>query len=129
MAYVNPLHPPVSAPYHSQYSTLGDAIFSPHSQPQFLSPTRRRLPQQPYTPSSKWRTATGRLNQIHPLISFDYNNYHKQGVSMLELTTRSTHGIGMMIQGANDQVFAGTGLVRITFRILVSWFCFYCFYV
>lgn len=119
MAYVNPLHPPISAPYRSQYSSLGNAIFSPNSQPQFQSPTRRRLPQQPYTPSSKWRTATGRLNQIHSLIPFDYVNYTKQGVSMLELTTRSMHAIEIMLHGANDQVFAGTGLVRITLRILV----------
>ena len=39
---------------------------------------------------------------------------------MIELTTRSMNAIGMMVQGANDQVFAGTGLGRITFRILVG---------
>lgn len=44
---------------------------------------------------------------------------------MVELTTRSINAIGMMIQGANDQVFAGTGLVRITLRILVGLFCFF----
>lgn len=38
---------------------------------------------------------------------------------MLELTTRSMHAIEIMLHGANDQVFAGTGLVRITLRILV----------
>lgn len=37
---------------------------------------------------------------------------------MLELTTRSMHAIEIMLHGANDQVFAGTGLVRITLRIL-----------
>ena len=41
---------------------------------------------------------------------------------MLDLTTRGMHALGMMIRGADDQVFAGTGLVRITLRILVSVF-------
>jgi hypothetical protein len=127
MSYVNPLHPPVSPLYRSQFSTLGDAVSSPHThtQSQFLSPTRRRLPQQRYIPSSKyqWRATTGRLPHLHPLISFDYTNHNRQGVSMLELTTRSMHAVRTMIQGADDQVFAGTGLARITLRIMVSRIC------
>ncbi|KAF9463659.1 hypothetical protein BDZ94DRAFT_1163524 [Collybia nuda] len=118
MSYINPLHAPVSAANRSQFSSLGGAVNSTPTPGQFLSPFRRRLPQAPYTPSSKWRNATGRLNQLHSAISFDYLGYSKQGVPMRELSTRGTHALASMIHGANDPVLAHTGLVRITLRIL-----------
>ncbi|GLB44466.1 putative glycosyl hydrolase family 79 C-terminal beta domain [Lyophyllum shimeji] len=84
----------------------------------FISPFRRRLPQPPYTPASKWRAATGRTNQLHSAITFDYLGYSKQGVPMRELSTRSAAALGSMIAGAGDAVLAHTGLARITLRII-----------
>ncbi|KAG6917559.1 hypothetical protein DXG01_002028 [Tephrocybe rancida] len=120
MSYLNPLHPPVRSSNQSQYSALDGALYSSSSQPtsSFLSPTRRRLPQQPYTPASKWRAATGRLDQVHNAIMFDYAGYAKQGVPMRELSARSGTVLASMIQGGKDTVLAHTGLARITFRIL-----------
>lgn len=120
MSYINPLHTPVSASNRSQFSSLGGAVSGAPAPAQFLSPFRRRLPQAQYTPSSKWKNATGRLNQLHNAISFDYLGYTKQGVPMRELSTRGAHALSSMIHGANDKVLAHTGLVRITFRIIVS---------
>lgn len=126
MSYVNPLHYPVNPTQFSSYSSLNGA--TPQSQTsQFISPFRRRLPQQPYTPASKWRNATGRTNTVHAAISFDYKGYKRQGVPMRELSARSTHGIGQMIENPEDTVLADTGLQRITFRILVSLFFFFLF--
>ncbi|GLB34426.1 hypothetical protein LshimejAT787_0113100 [Lyophyllum shimeji] len=120
MAYVNPLHPPVPASQHSQFSTLGGAVKPTAAQTAsaFISPFRRRVPQPPYTPASKWRAATGRTNQVHSAITFDYVGYSKQGVPMRELSTRSAAALGSMIVGAGDPVLAHTGLSRITLRII-----------
>ncbi|KAG6845549.1 hypothetical protein H0H87_007793 [Tephrocybe sp. NHM501043] len=117
MAYNNPLHPPIRSTNQSQYSSLDGALHS-SSSPTFLSPTRLRLPQQSYTPASKWRTATGRLSQVHKAIAFDYPGYSRQGVSMRELSARSINTLASIIQGGGDSVFAHTGLARITLRIL-----------
>ncbi|RDB19892.1 hypothetical protein Hypma_013120 [Hypsizygus marmoreus] len=117
MSYLNPLHPPVTTAHRSQFSSLGGAVHG-SSPSTFLSPFRRRLPQAPYTPSSKWRNATGRLNEIHSAITFDFIGYSRQGVPMRELSTRSANALSQMIQGAEDHVLAHTGLARITLRIL-----------
>ncbi|KAG5730979.1 hypothetical protein E4T56_gene4013 [Termitomyces sp. T112] len=120
MIYSNPLHPPVDPANYSRYSSLEGALDLPPSQPTstFLSPTRRRLPQPSYIPVSKWKAAMGRLNQLHNPITFDYIGYSKQGVPMQELMARGTTALASMIQGANDAVFAHTGLIRIAFRII-----------
>ncbi|KAF8073326.1 hypothetical protein FPV67DRAFT_1446310 [Lyophyllum atratum] len=120
MSYINPLHPPVPSSRQSQFSSLGGAVQPTASQTasSFVSPFRRRLPQPPYTPASKWRNATGRLNQVHGAIAFDFLGYAKQGVPMRELSTRSAHALASMIHGAGDVVLAHTGLARITLRII-----------
>ncbi|KAG5635520.1 hypothetical protein DXG03_005368, partial [Asterophora parasitica] len=120
MSYINPLHPPVSSSQKSQFSSLGGAVqpSAAQSASSFMSPCRRRLPQPPYTPASKWRAATGRTNKVHSAIPFDYLGYSKQGVPMRELSTRSTVALGQMIQGAGDAVLAHTGVARITLRII-----------
>ncbi|KAF5385125.1 hypothetical protein D9615_000893 [Tricholomella constricta] len=118
MSYTNPLHPPVYPTQRSGYSALGDALKGHPETSQFLSPSRRRLPQAAWAPSAKWKLMTGRTNQIHGAITFDYIGYAKQGVPMRELSTRSTHALASMITGANDQVLAHTGLTKITLRIL-----------
>ncbi|KAJ7282369.1 hypothetical protein C8J57DRAFT_1015656, partial [Mycena rebaudengoi] len=79
----------------------------------FISPTRRRLPQAPYTPSGKWKSATGRTNQVYPSVSFDVPGQSRQGVSLRELKNG-----GAQLQGAGDRVLRDTGLKRITFRLL-----------
>ena len=119
MSYANPLHPPVSAARLSGYSSLGVVTPRDAMLPQFLSPSRRRLPQATYAPSCKWRMATGRRNQLRCPITFDYLGYSKQGISVVETLAKGVPGLLRMIQGPNDQVFANTGLTRITFRILV----------
>jgi hypothetical protein len=53
MSYVNPLHYPVNPTQFSSYSSLIGATPNSQSSSQFISPSRRRLPQQPYTPTSK----------------------------------------------------------------------------
>ncbi|KAG5639930.1 hypothetical protein DXG03_002328, partial [Asterophora parasitica] len=121
MSYVNPLHAPVSSAQYSPFSSLGGAVQPSASQPSgssFSSPFRRRLPQPPYTPSSKWRGATGRTNQVHSAIAFDYIGYAKQGIPMRELSTRSANALAQMIGGAGDAVLAHTGVARITLRII-----------
>ena len=47
---------------------------------------------------------------VHPAISFDYKGYKRQGVSMRDLSARSSHEIGQMIEDAEDTVLAHTGL-------------------
>jgi hypothetical protein len=125
MSYINPLHAPVAPTNRSAYSSLGGAVHGAPTPSRFLSPFRRRLPQAPYTPSSKWKLATGRLNQLHNTVTFDYLGYTKQGVPMRELSTRGAHALASMIQGANDAVLSHTGLTRITIRILVRPSCIY----
>lgn len=85
-----------------------------HTPSGFISPTRRRLPQAPYTPSGKWKSATGRTNQVYPSVSFDVPGQSRQGVSLRELKNG-----GAQLQGAGDRVLRDTGLKRITFRLLV----------
>ena len=125
MSYVNPLHYPVNSTQFSSYSSLNGATPNSQNSSQFISPFRRRLLQQTYTPASKWRNATGRTNVVHPAISFDYKGYKRQGVPMRDLSARSSHGIGQMIEDPEDTVLAHTGLQRITFRILVSFSSFF----
>lgn len=119
MSYTNPLHPPSGSYAVSSYSTLSSAVYGSKPSSPFISPNRRRLPQQPYTPSSKWKTATGRTMQLYQPIVFDYIGHSKQGVPMRELLSRNTHALAQMIQGANDQIFSKSGLARINFHILV----------
>ncbi|KAJ7833853.1 hypothetical protein B0H14DRAFT_3087661 [Mycena olivaceomarginata] len=63
----------------------------------FNSPTRRRLPFEPFTPA-RWNAATGR-SEVHRPVSFDYPGQARQG-------------------GANDFVLSHTGLQRVVFRII-----------
>ncbi|KAG6878802.1 hypothetical protein C0992_007646 [Termitomyces sp. T32_za158] len=114
MSYANPLHPPVRSSQVSQYTTLeGAAGFT-----RFLSPTRYRLPQQSYKPSSKWDQTMGQNVRRHAAIQFDHIGYNGQGVQMRELSARSDAAIAAMIQGAGDAVLSHTGCERITFRIV-----------
>lgn len=118
--YVNPLHPPIPSSLQSPFNTLSGAVVSSANAPPFISPFRRRLPQITYTPSGKWRNATGRTNLVHSPVIFDYLGYTRQGVPMRELSTRGAHALSSMIVGANDQVLVHTGLSRITLHIIVS---------
>lgn len=121
MSYSNPLHHRPDDKQYSSYSSLNGATVNSHASSQFNSAFRRRLPQLPYTPSSKWHRATGRTNTVHPAISFDFKGYKRQGVPMREL---SAHNIGQKIEDPEYTVLAHTGLQRITFRIQVSFFFF-----
>ncbi|KAG5650941.1 hypothetical protein H0H81_010478 [Sphagnurus paluster] len=117
MSYINPLHPPVASSQRSQFSSLGGAV--PVSAPQtHTGPFRRRLPQPPYTPASKWRNATGRLNPLHSAITFEYANLPNQGVSMREMSVRSGAALASMVKGAGDAVLAHAGVARINLRII-----------
>ena len=125
MSYSNPLHPPLSPALQSGYSSLGGAVNGGPTPSRFISPSKRRLPQAPYTPTCKWRTATGRLNQLQYPITFDYLGYSKEGISMVETSAKGVPGLLRMIQGPSDLVLAQTGIARITFRIIVcccSWY-------
>ncbi|KAG6897500.1 hypothetical protein C0992_000930 [Termitomyces sp. T32_za158] len=116
MSYSNPLHPPVRSSNISQYSSLEGAA----GITRFLSPTRHRLPQQSYKPSSKWDQAMGQSVRLHAAIQFDHIGYTGQGIQMRELSARSDAAIAAMMQGAGDAVLYHTGRERITFRIVVS---------
>ncbi|KAG6907989.1 hypothetical protein DXG01_006645 [Tephrocybe rancida] len=115
MSYANPLHPPVRYTQRSQYSSLCGATGFGTA---FLSPTRQRMPQKPYTPTSKWDLAMGQNARLHSAIQFDHVGYTNQSIQMRELTARSSTALEAIIQGANDPVFAHTGLERITLRII-----------
>ncbi|KAF7293781.1 hypothetical protein HMN09_01173500 [Mycena chlorophos] len=82
----------------------------------FTSPTKRRVPLQPYTPPVHRLTPSGRPM---PPIGFDYATAKipGQGVSMRELRLRGPE-MHMRMQGAGDCVFAPSGLQRIVFRII-----------
>ncbi|EDR16178.1 uncharacterized protein LACBIDRAFT_321426 [Laccaria bicolor S238N-H82] len=116
--YNNPLHPPIPSTFQSPFNALSGAVVCSANAPPFVSPFRRRLPQIPYTPSSKWRNVTGRTNLVHSPVHFDYLGYTRQGVPMRELSTRGAHALSSMIVGATDQVFVHTGLSRITLYII-----------
>ncbi|KAJ7703526.1 hypothetical protein B0H17DRAFT_922023 [Mycena rosella] len=81
----------------------------------FISPTRRRVPLVPYSPTQGWKVVTGRTQPLHSTVSFDYPGQARQGVSMREFRLK---GNSTPIQGAGDLVLAHTGLQRIVFRIL-----------
>ncbi|KAJ7069189.1 hypothetical protein C8F01DRAFT_1207068 [Mycena amicta] len=83
----------------------------------FISPTKRRVPPQPYVPGQGWRRTNGASHRTLPPISFDYAGQPRpgQGVSMRELRLKST---STPIQGASDLVFAASGLQRVVFRII-----------
>ncbi|CAA7259433.1 unnamed protein product [Cyclocybe aegerita] len=118
MAHINPLHAPIYPIQHSGYSSLSGAM--PAQAP--LPSGRKRLPQEPYTPASKWHNSTGRSNPVEAAIYFDYKGYKRQGVSMRELSARSVPGLFAMLEGGSDTVLAHTGLSRITFRIKAGLF-------
>lgn len=118
MPYNNPLHPAVAPEQRSAYTTLGHATSCAQETSHFLSPTTRRLPQAPWTPSCKWKLATGRTNVVHSAIPFDFHGYTRQGVPMHELSSRSSSALVAMIQGGDDQVLAHIGLTRIFLHIL-----------
>lgn len=122
MSFVNPLHYPVNPTQFSSYSSLVGATPNSQSSSQFISPFRRRLPQQLYTPISKWRNATGRTNIVHPAISFDFRGYKKQGIPMRDLSIADPHVVDRILEDPGATVLAHTGLQRITFRIIVSSF-------
>ncbi|KAK7060044.1 hypothetical protein R3P38DRAFT_2495973 [Favolaschia claudopus] len=88
----------------------------PHypQQPAFVSPTRRRVPMEIYSPG-QWKTATANTH-LFPPICFDLTGRPRhQGVSMKDLRLQGT---GAPIQGAGDPVLAYTGLQRVIFRIM-----------
>ncbi|KAJ6584192.1 hypothetical protein B0H10DRAFT_1833114 [Mycena sp. CBHHK59/15] len=111
--YSNPMHAQAARSSSQAYVSLSQG--SVPQRPAFTSPTRRRVPQAPYSPTSKWKVATGRAHQLHASVAFDYPGQVRQGVSMRELSLKAT---STLIQGAGDAVFSNTGLQRIVFRIL-----------
>lgn len=111
--YPNPTH--AQGPRGGQnYSIVHGSV---PQRSNFTSPTRRRVPFEPYSPTQGWKVLTGRTQQIHSAVSFDYPGQARQGVSMRELRLK---GVSAPMQGANDPVLAHTGLQRIVFRILVN---------
>lgn len=115
MSYVNPLHTPVSAASRSDFSSLGGAVNGAPASSQSSS-NRRRLPQPPYTPSTKSR-ASGRASQP---IAFDYVGHSGKGISMRELSMRGGHTLASMVHAAGDQVLVHTGLAKINVHISVN---------
>ncbi|KAK6980897.1 hypothetical protein R3P38DRAFT_2579323 [Favolaschia claudopus] len=86
-----------------------------HPQPSaFVSPTRRRVPMEIYSPG-QWKTATANTH-LYPPICFDLTGRPRhQGVSMKDLRLKGT---AAPIQGAGDPVLGYTGLQRVIFRIM-----------
>ncbi|KAJ7093382.1 hypothetical protein B0H15DRAFT_776758 [Mycena belliarum] len=84
----------------------------------FVSPTRRRLPFVPYSPSQAWKLQLGRSQPLHSKISFDYSGQSRQGVSMRDL--RVNRDFIARLHGASDPVLQYPGLQKIVFRIQVS---------
>ncbi|KAJ7719342.1 hypothetical protein DFH07DRAFT_761170 [Mycena maculata] len=83
--------------------------------PPFSSPSRRSLPLDEYKPAQAFKAVTGRTQRLHAPIHFDYPGQQYQGVSMREIRLK---GPMAPIRGADDAVFAPTGLQRIVFRII-----------
>lgn len=111
--YPNPTH--AQGPRSGQsYSIVHGSV---QQRPSFNSPTRRRVPFEPYSPTQGWKVLIGRTQQIHSAVSFDYAGQTRQGVSMRDLRLKGT---STPIQGASDPVLAHTGLQRIVLRILVG---------
>ncbi|KAJ7622573.1 hypothetical protein DFH06DRAFT_1105121 [Mycena polygramma] len=109
--YTNTIHPGAVPPGQAYALSYGSAP----QRPAFNSPTRRRVPLQPYTPTQGWKVAMARTHEIHHPVSFDYPGQARQGVSMRELRLK---GMSVPLHGANDPVLAHTGLQRVILRII-----------
>lgn len=107
--YHSSIHRPVFPSQVSSYSSLSGALTPPPSQ--FISSRRQRVPQ------SASKISTG---PICGPIDFDYIGQAGQGVSMADFSVRSQNAISQMVAGANEQILAGTGVVMIKLRIMVS---------
>ncbi|KAJ7669817.1 hypothetical protein DFH06DRAFT_1320863 [Mycena polygramma] len=111
--YTNTIHPGAVRPGQAYALSYGSAP----QRPAFNSPTRRRVPLQPYSPTQGWKVAMARTHEIHHPVSFDYPGQARQGVSMRELRLK---GMSAPLHGANDSVLAHTGLQRVILRVIVS---------
>ncbi|KAJ7487367.1 hypothetical protein B0H11DRAFT_2157182 [Mycena galericulata] len=110
--YPNPAHPH-GTPRGGQSYSLSYGPAQPR--PAFSSSTRRAVPLQAYSPTQGWKATMERTRELHAPVRYDYPGQAHQGVSMRELRAK---GPMAPIQGANDAVFAHTGLNRIVFRII-----------
>ncbi|KAF8967502.1 hypothetical protein BDZ97DRAFT_1755928 [Flammula alnicola] len=99
MSYVNPLHGHLQPTQKSGYSAIGGAVPPPGAQP-----TRYRLNQPIYSPSSKFHAAMGRAG--FPDIKFDWTGYNGSGCSVVTLSARSVSGLIDAMKGGADQPFA-----------------------
>ncbi|KAK7453482.1 hypothetical protein VKT23_011759 [Stygiomarasmius scandens] len=102
MSFINPIH---NTPFAAtNYNSLGNAFAPP-----FLSRTRRRVPQPP--------ASRGKPNG-HPTITFDLLGQSRQGIPMRDIQP-GFRTVDRWLAKANDQVFAGSGLKRIT--LYITW--------
>jgi hypothetical protein len=106
--YHNPIHSPVFPSQISSYSSLSGALTPAPSQ--FTNPYRHRLPQTV--------AKTSGSPVMYP-IAFDYINYSKQGVSIVDFSARSANVLAQMVAGGSDLVLSGTNVQQINIRITV----------
>jgi hypothetical protein len=118
MSYTNPLYHTSST--RAGYPALTGPMNDNPTPSQFISPFRRRIPQKPFTPASKWRVTRGLGTLLQDRIIFDYVGHSKQGISIVEASARGVPYVAQAIKDPNDLVLAQTGLSRIMFRIIVS---------
>ncbi|KAF7317710.1 hypothetical protein MKEN_00858800 [Mycena kentingensis (nom. inval.)] len=96
--------------YERAFSSSSQRLQSPTMS--FVSPTKRRVPPQPYTPRHRLPSQPPRQP-----IWFDYAGARpEQGVPMRELRLKGT---ALPMSGALDPVLGGSGLQKIVFRINV----------
>ncbi|KAF9002283.1 hypothetical protein BDQ17DRAFT_1483524 [Cyathus striatus] len=112
MPHYSTIHIPIPPTKQSSYSSLSGATAI--TQPEFISRTRRRVPQSPYVPPSYGKYCSAYL---HKPISFDYVGYKGQGVNMADMSSRSMVALSQMVAGANDVVF-GPGIQKMNFCII-----------
>jgi len=94
----------------STYSSLAGALTPATVTCQFLSSTRKRVPQ---------TACKGTSDPAFFPIGFDYFSQARQGVALRDFAIRSQSALTQLVSGANEHVLAGLELRKIDLRIMV----------
>jgi len=109
--YDSSVHTFVHPSQLSAYSSLAGALTPMAATHQFLSSTRKRVPQ---------TACKGISNPVFIPIDFDYFSQARQGVALRDFSIRSQSPLTQLISGTNERVLAGLEIRKIDLRIMVT---------
>jgi len=95
----------------STYSSLEGALTPVTATSQFLSPTRKRVPQ---------IACKGISDPLFFPIGFDYLSQARQGVALRDFSIRSQSALTQLVSGVNEHILAGLSIRKIDLRIRVT---------